>query len=65
MLSCATRPIIESSSKLRFGCNDVNYAGLPDQYGDQMLNRYQNHWSHIFDFTPVRDGSINPKGPKP
>eukprot|EP00898_Chlorokybus_atmophyticus_P001621 jgi/Chlat1/245/Chrsp1S03150 len=51
-LACATRPVIESSESLRFGCCDVAYAGLAEQMNACGLNPLVNFWSHVHDFTP-------------
>lgn len=51
LLTCATRPIIESSSNLRFGCNDFHYEPFKAHLEQLGMNRYQNFWSYIHDFT--------------
>ena len=51
-LHCATRPVIETSRGLRFGCYDFNYAGLDAQLAACAMSVYANHYSHIHDFNP-------------
>mmetsp|Transcript_3873 Transcript_3873/g.7236 ORF Transcript_3873/g.7236 Transcript_3873/m.7236 type:complete len:368 (+) Transcript_3873:181-1284(+) len=50
-LYCATRPIIESSKRLRFGCIDYHYEGLEEGMKACQLSKFTNYWSHIHDFT--------------
>ncbi|MGH0165105.1 UNVERIFIED_CONTAM: hypothetical protein FKN15_064408 [Acipenser sinensis] len=52
-LSCATQPIIESSSGMRFGCFQYYYPELAFQFKDASLSIFNNNWSNIHDFTPV------------
>ncbi len=51
-LFCATRPVIENSKQLGFGCFDCTYANLPAQLGSAKLSVYNNYWSNVYDFTP-------------
>ena len=51
-LHCATRPVIETSKGLRFGCYDFNYAGLGEHLAACSMSVYANHYSHIHDFNP-------------
>lgn len=50
-LYCATRPIIESSKRLRFGCIDFHYDGIEDGMKACKLSKFTNYWSNIHDFT--------------
>lgn len=51
-LHCATRPVIETSKDLRFGCYDFNYTGLGDHLKACSMSVYANHFSYIHDFNP-------------
>ncbi|XP_071851047.1 protein XRP2-like [Apostichopus japonicus] len=53
LLHCDTQPIIESSTKIRFGCFQYSYPELRDQFSKSGLSGYNNNWSNIHDFTPV------------
>lgn len=52
LLYSLTQPIIESSSKMRFGCFQYNYPGLSEQFQKANLNIFVNCWSAMYDFTP-------------
>eukprot|EP00899_Mesostigma_viride_P001424 jgi/Mesvir1/11282/Mv01076-RA.1 len=52
LLFCTTRPVIEASSGMRFGCFDVNYRGIQEHLDLVKMSRWRNHWSYIHDFTP-------------
>ncbi|CAK8686444.1 unnamed protein product [Clavelina lepadiformis] len=52
-LSCTTQPIMESSARMRFGCYQLAYQGLLEQFQQAMLSVYNNNWSNIHDFTPT------------
>ncbi|XP_039600659.1 protein XRP2 [Polypterus senegalus] len=52
-LSCATQPIIESSTGMKFGCFQYYYPELGFQFKDAGLSIFNNNWSNIHDFTPV------------
>lgn len=63
-LCCATQPIIESCSDIRFGCFCYNYAPLEEQFKNACLSIFNNNWSNIHDFTPAegeRNWSLLPK----
>lgn len=47
-----TRPIIESSRSLRFGCYPLAYNGLLEQMALSGLSPLCNPWSAVHDFTP-------------
>lgn len=51
-LFCRTRPIVESSTDIGFGCYDFNYPALTDQLAKAKLHVLHNFWSFIYDFTP-------------
>jgi protein XRP2 len=51
-LHVTTRPIIETSSNMRFGCWDFHYAQLKKQMEEAGISAYQNFWSHIYNFNP-------------
>ncbi|XP_053734736.1 protein XRP2 [Synchiropus splendidus] len=52
-LCCATQPIIESSTGMRFGCFQYYYPELAFHFKDAGLSIFNNNWSNIHDFTPV------------
>ncbi|NXN97871.1 XRP2 protein, partial [Rhinopomastus cyanomelas] len=54
-LCCATQPIIESSSGMKFGCFQYYYPELALQFKDAGLSIFNNTWSNIHDFTPVSE----------
>jgi hypothetical protein len=47
-----SRPVVESSRNLRFGCHPLAYAQLPEQMAFAGLSPLCNPWSAIHDFTP-------------
>lgn len=51
-LCCATQPIIESSTGMKFGCFQYYYPELALQFKDAGLSIFNNTWSNIHDFTP-------------
>eukprot|EP00128_Syssomonas_multiformis_P017073 Colp12_sorted_trinity150504_noHs@34636 len=51
-LYCMTRPIIESSSKLRFGCLQLSYPEFEAHFKAAGLEIFNNDWSDIYDFSP-------------
>ncbi|TKC37367.1 hypothetical protein EI555_019066, partial [Monodon monoceros] len=57
-LCCATQPIIESSTNIKFGCFQWYYPELAFQFKDAGLSIFNNTWSNIHDFTPV-SGELN------
>lgn len=52
-LACATQPVIESSTGMKFGCFQYYYPELEDQFHKADLSIYNNNWSSVHDFTPV------------
>ncbi|KAK5620326.1 Protein Xrp2 [Crenichthys baileyi] len=52
-LYCATQPIIESSTGMKFGCFQYYYPELAFHFKDAGLSIFNNNWSNIHDFTPV------------
>lgn len=52
-LCCATQPIIESSTGVKFACFQYYYPELAFQFKDAGLSIFNNNWSNIHDFTPV------------
>lgn len=52
-LCCATQPIIESSTGMKFGCFQYFYPELGFHFKDAGLSIFNNNWSNIHDFTPV------------
>ena len=55
-LHCRTRPIIESSSGVRFACWATAHAALPAQLAAAGLSPFHNFWSRVYDFTPSGEG---------
>lgn len=55
-LLCRTRPVVESSTNLGFGCYDLDFKQLDGLMQKVKLGPFHNFWSHIFDFTP-KDGN--------
>ncbi|KAB0338923.1 hypothetical protein FD755_025108 [Muntiacus reevesi] len=63
-LCCATQPIIESSTNIKFSCFQWYYPELAFQFKDAGLSIFNNTWSSIHDFTPVsgeRNWSLLPE----
>ncbi|XP_029003067.1 protein XRP2 [Betta splendens] len=52
-LCCATQPIIESSTGMKFSCFQYFYPELAFHFKDAGLSIFNNNWSNIHDFTPV------------
>jgi len=52
-LCCATQPIIESSSGMKFACYQYFYPELEGQFEAAGLSIFNNNWSKIYDFTPA------------
>ncbi|XP_076043235.1 protein XRP2-like [Oratosquilla oratoria] len=52
-LHCQTQPIIEASTKMRFGCFQAYYPQLKEQFDKASLSIFNNNWANIHDFTPV------------
>ncbi|KAM8874926.1 protein XRP2 [Spinachia spinachia] len=77
-LCCATQPIIESSTGMKFGCFQYFYPELAFHFKDAGLSVFNNNWSNVHDFTPVSGetnwsllpeaaavlGSVPPPGPE-
>ncbi|XP_072045337.1 protein XRP2-like [Amphiura filiformis] len=53
LLHCDSQPIIEATTKIRFGCFRYYYPELLDQFKSAGLSVYNNTWSNIHDFSPV------------
>lgn len=52
-LCCATQPIIESSTGMKFACYQYYYPDVAFHFKDAGLSIFNNNWSNIHDFTPV------------
>lgn len=52
LMSAQSRPVIESSRKLSFGCHTLSYPQLPQQMALSGLSPLCNPWYAIHDFTP-------------
>ena len=50
---CATQPIIESSTYMKFGCLTLDYKGLDEHMKKANITPFNNNWNNIHDFTPV------------
>lgn len=53
ILHCDSQPIIESSTKMKFGCFQYYYPELLEQFKQAELSVYNNTWGNIHDFSPV------------
>ena len=51
-LLVATRPIIETSTNMKFGCFDFHWKGLEGQLRESGMSAFGNFWSHVFNFNP-------------
>lgn len=49
-LFCATEPIIETSTGMRFGCFEFFYFSLREQFDKAKLSVYNNLWWQVHDF---------------
>lgn len=56
-LYCLTNPIIEASSEIKFGCFQYYYEQLSEQFNNAGLNRFQNKWHTIQDFSSIKSQS--------
>lgn len=56
-LLCDTQPIIETSAGLKFGCFQIFYPEIEQQFKNAELSLYNNLWYKIHDFTPLDQGS--------
>lgn len=52
LLLCRTRPIVETSRNIAFGCYATPYAGLAQQLAAVQLSPLHNFWSDVYDFNP-------------
>ncbi|KAG8257383.1 Protein Xrp2 [Homalodisca vitripennis] len=52
-LCCPTQPIIESSRRIHFGCYQLYYDQLEEQFRSAELSVFNNNWSNVHDFTPT------------
>eukprot|EP00051_Salpingoeca_urceolata_P006762 m.89466 g.89466 ORF g.89466 m.89466 type:complete len:351 (-) comp14973_c0_seq4:1343-2395(-) len=68
LLLCRTRPIIEATTNIQFGCFQASYFGLEGQFGLAGLSVYNNTWWNIHDFTPsdtsVPNWRVGPERPE-
>ncbi|OON17105.1 tubulin binding cofactor, partial [Opisthorchis viverrini] len=51
LLACATEPIIEASSGMKFGPYQCLYEELDAQFKSAGLSIFNCNWSEIYDFT--------------
>lgn len=51
LLHCRTRPVIEESKSMNFGCYDLYFPLLPEFMSKAKLSVWHNFWSYIYDFT--------------
>ncbi len=47
----AGQPVIETSKDIKFGCFDLNYFGLAQQFHSAGLSEWNSDWSKIHDFS--------------
>jgi len=52
-LLCSTKPSIEASSELRFGCFSFFYRELADQFKEAGISVFNNSWHKIYDFNAM------------
>lgn len=58
LLHCSSQPVIESCTKMKFGCFTASYPQLEDQFNSAGISLVGNNWSDLHDFTPA-SGEIN------
>lgn len=58
-LFCTTQPIIEASYKMQFGCYQLSYSSLAQQFTETELEIMNNTWDKVYDFTPNPDQGPN------
>ena len=63
-LHVTTRPIIETSANMRFACFDFHYDKLEAQMATAGISRFQNFWSHVFNFNPETHATWSLMDPK-
>lgn len=51
LIYCQTRPVVEASKQLRFGCWRHFYFGQLAQFREARLSPWSNHWSEVYDFS--------------
>ena len=51
-----TQPIIESSTRVRFGCFQYWYPDLEEQMKKAEVTPWNNNWWNVHDFSPVEGG---------
>ena len=51
-----TQPIIESSTRVRFGCFQYWYSDLEGQMKKAEVTPWNNNWWNVHDFSPVEGG---------
>lgn len=47
-LLCGSKPIVESSKNVRFGCFDTHYEGLQQHLADLRFDPLRNFWRAIY-----------------
>ena len=52
LLFSQTRPIIENSSGISFGCYDYDYFGFESNFVESKLDLWINRWFDVYDFNP-------------
>ncbi|CAG9466570.1 unnamed protein product [Pedinophyceae sp. YPF-701] len=53
LLHCRSRPIIETSRRLRIGCADAEFGALRTTMNRCGLDPLHNFWSHVHDYSPA------------
>jgi hypothetical protein len=51
LLYSQTRPIIENSTNISFGCYDYDYFGFEENLVASKLDIWRNRWTDVYDFT--------------
>jgi len=52
-ISCATMPIVEASSSMRFACLSCNYRNLESQLTSSKISVFNSNWSSVHDFSRI------------
>ena len=52
-LLCDTQPVIEMSAGMKFGCFQLFYPEIEEQFKNAGLSVFNNLWYKIHDFTPL------------
>ncbi len=61
LAACHSRPVIEASTGLRFGCWRLWYQGLQAHLTAAKIDVWANKWNHVYDFDTAQGagGTVN------